>query len=74
MSKKNDYVREKIRKKEARIILLGLEVLVFDWSGRSDFAACVGHCCISLSVPMCHLQGLVVMLLVSVMFCVMTEQ
>lgn len=47
------------------MILLGLEVLVFDWDGRSDFAACVRHCCISLSVLMCHLQGLLVMVLVS---------
>lgn len=53
---------------------MGLEVLVFDWSGRLDFAARVRHCRISLSVLMCHLQGLLVMVLVSAMFRVMTEQ
>lgn len=56
------------------MILLGLEILVFDWSGHSDFAAYVRYCCISLSVLMCHLQGLLVMVLVSATFHVVTEQ
>lgn len=74
MSKNNDYVGEKIKKKEAQMILLVLEILVFDWSGHSDFAAYVRYCCISLSVLMCHLQGLLVMVLVSATFHVVTEQ
>lgn len=56
------------------MILLDLEGLVFDWRECSDFVACVRHCCIFLSVLMCHLQGLLIMVPGSAVFPVMTEQ
>lgn len=74
VQKESLCVGEQIRKKELQHILLGLEGLVFVWRECSDFVACVRHCCILLSAPMLHLQGLLVMVPGSAVFGVMAEQ